>query len=169
MLSVKGIWVPKRLYIPPSTLLLLWNLGLISHLFAESPPKVRLVGGPHRCEGRVEVELNGQWGTVCDDGWDLKDVAVVCRELNCGAARKTPRGAKYKPAAPKEQKVLIQDVNCNGMEGTLSECEQNEDVFNCPHEEDAGVQCEGKYRGLKEHLPVAYSPCDHPVNLYFLS
>ncbi|MEJ1277691.1 CD5 antigen-like [Cricetulus griseus] len=115
------------------------------NLMLESPPKVRLVGGPHRCEGRVEVELNGQWGTVCDDGWDLKDVAVVCRELNCGAARKTPRGAKYKPAAPKEQKVLIQDVNCNGMEGTLSECEQNEDVFNCPHEEDAGVQCEDPF------------------------
>lgn len=103
---------------------------------------MRLIGGPHRCEGRVELELNGQWGTVCDDGWDLTDVAVVCRELNCGAANKTLSGTLYKPAAPENQRVLIQDVNCNGMEDALSECEQNEDVFNCPHSEDAGARCE---------------------------
>ncbi|KAL6080814.1 hypothetical protein STEG23_023823 [Scotinomys teguina] len=108
----------------------------------ESPSKVRLVGGAHRCEGRVEVERNGQWGTVCDDGWDMNDVAVVCRELNCGAANKTQSGISYKPPAPEEQKVLVQDVNCNGMEDTLSQCEQDDDVYNCPHTEDAGARCE---------------------------
>lgn len=108
----------------------------------ESSSRVRLVGGPHRCEGRVEVERNGQWGTVCDDGWDLNDVAVVCRELGCGAAKKTPSGELYGPLTEKGQSVLIQLVACNGMEDTLDQCEQDEDVFDCPHKEDAGALCE---------------------------
>ncbi|XP_004447412.1 CD5 antigen-like [Dasypus novemcinctus] len=108
----------------------------------ESSSSVRLVRGPHHCEGRVEVKRNGQWGTVCDDGWDLTDVAVVCRELGCGAANGTPSGTLYKPLAEENQPVHIQDVDCNGMEDTLAQCVQDDDVFNCFHNEDAGASCE---------------------------
>ena len=42
---------------------------------------VRLRGGRHYREGRVEICRNQQWGGVCDDLWDERDSAVVCRQL----------------------------------------------------------------------------------------
>ena len=41
---------------------------------------IRLADGDEG-SGRVEVCLDGYWGTVCDDGWDSNDATTVCRQL----------------------------------------------------------------------------------------
>ena len=46
-----------------------------------SPGDIRLVNGSRDTEGRLEICYNGDWGTVCDEGWDDVDAAVACREL----------------------------------------------------------------------------------------
>ena len=43
--------------------------------------EVRLVDGTSESNGRVEVCRHNVWGTVCDNGWDLKDATVVCNQL----------------------------------------------------------------------------------------
>jgi len=47
---------------------------------------VRLVGGPTKHEGRLEVLHNATWGTVCDDSFDDVDARVACFSLGYGFA-----------------------------------------------------------------------------------
>ena len=42
---------------------------------------LRLTGGSNEYEGRVEICMNGVWGSICDYGWDSIDASVVCKQL----------------------------------------------------------------------------------------
>uniref|UniRef100_A0A8C9FWX7 Soluble scavenger receptor cysteine-rich domain-containing protein SSC5D n=1 Tax=Pavo cristatus TaxID=9049 RepID=A0A8C9FWX7_PAVCR len=100
---------------------------------------LRLVNGSNRCSGRVEVLHNQQWGTVCDNGWDLNDAEVVCQQLGCGAAVSAPGSAHFGEGF---NPIWLEDVECTGMEGALSECRSRKGKpSKCNHGEDAGVVC----------------------------
>ena len=42
---------------------------------------MRLRGSSLQYRGRVEICVNGVWGTVCDNYWDSTDASVVCNQL----------------------------------------------------------------------------------------
>ncbi|XP_053118565.1 soluble scavenger receptor cysteine-rich domain-containing protein SSC5D-like isoform X2 [Hemicordylus capensis] len=120
--------------------------------------QIRLVGGPGSCAGRLEVLYKDQWGTVCDDGWDLLDAAVVCRELGCGAPLLSTGNARYGPGTGP---IWLDDVNCTGAETTLWHCHaQPWGQHNCNHHEDASIICTGRWKALS--LPKPASDSDVP-------
>ena len=49
---------------------------------------LRVVGGERESEGRVEICVEGFWGTVRDSGWDQREALVVCRQSGFGTRGK---------------------------------------------------------------------------------
>lgn len=58
---------------------------------------MRLVNGASASEGRVEIFYRGQWGTVCDNLWNLLDAQVVCRALGFENATQALGRAAFGP------------------------------------------------------------------------
>ena len=102
-------------------------------------PVVRLADGPNIYEGRVEVYYNGEWGTVCDDDWDLNDAQVVCRQLGFGPPITVWDKAFYGEGSGQ---IWLDDLACVGTELTIEDCSHRGwGIENCGHLEDAGVKC----------------------------
>ncbi|XP_061556657.1 galectin-3-binding protein A-like isoform X1 [Phycodurus eques] len=113
--------------------------------FTAKPPEaqegaMRLSGSERPWEGRVEVYHNDRWGTVCDDGWDMAEAQVVCRQLNFPGAKSVVVGKNYRQASGP---IWLDDVKCDGTEMSLFACRtENWGVTDCTHKEDVGVICE---------------------------
>ena len=45
--------------------------------------------------GRAEVRRNGEWGTICDNGFDELEGNIICRRLGYGTVKKIVRRAGY--------------------------------------------------------------------------
>ncbi|XP_062433669.1 T-cell differentiation antigen CD6 [Rhea pennata] len=101
------------------------------------PHRLRLAGGRSHCEGRVEMEQAGEWGTVCDDAWDPADANVVCHQLRCGWALHARDNASFGRGSGL---ILRDDVSCEGHEDHLWDCPATQ-KHDCSHKEDAGVVC----------------------------
>lgn len=105
---------------------------------------LRLVNGTDRCSGRVEMFHDGQWGTVCDDDWDIREGEVVCRAMDCGSPQMVTSMAYFGQG---EGHIWLDDVFCLGNETSLVHCTHPSfGENNCGHGEDAGVICSANLR-----------------------
>ncbi|ESO86370.1 hypothetical protein LOTGIDRAFT_129408, partial [Lottia gigantea] len=105
---------------------------------------VRLAGGADGSQGRVEIQHAGEWGTVCDDGFDDNAAKVVCRQLNFKNVIAVPLTSAYftNGTGDPSKKILLDDVKCTGNETGLGVClHKGWGTTNCQHSEDAGVMC----------------------------
>ena len=52
--------------------------------------EIRIIASYYEQFGRVEVCINGTWGTICSDFWDDNDASVICSQLGYSS-----RGTSY--------------------------------------------------------------------------
>lgn len=111
---------------------------------SEGEGDVRLTGGDSYLTGTVEIYHNFLWGTVCDDGWDIHDAYVVCRQLGLGPALRSHDRAYFGTGT---EPISLDEVACLGTEYRLDQC-QHSGWYNhdCDLNEAAGVEC--SYRKL---------------------
>ena len=90
----------------------------------------------------MEVNYNGEWGTVCDDGWSSIDASVVCRQLGFGTSGRSYSRAYFGQGSGP---IWLDSVTCTGTESTLASCGHLGlgITRSCTRSEDAGVSCYG--------------------------
>ena len=114
---------------------------------------VRLVGGLSDAEGRVEINYQGTWGTVCNDSsWGLNDAMVVCGML--GYTSVLAAHVKYGQGSGT---VWMSNLACTGSESSISECPHiGWGETSCSHSQDAGVTCGRKYSSTPSGIVYCY-------------
>ncbi|XP_025081993.1 protein bark beetle-like [Pomacea canaliculata] len=102
---------------------------------------VRLVDGRWPSEGRLEVKVDGAWGTVCDDDFTVQAATVVCRMLQIHSTSPVllKMGTNFPPGTGL---ILLDDVRCEGNEASIFSCNHSPVGHNnCDHREDVGLSC----------------------------
>jgi len=99
--------------------------------------ELRLVGGSGS-KGRLEVNYNGSWGTVCDSGFTETSARVVCYSLGYG---RTGRFIKNIHGAG-NGRIWLDNVQCNGQESHIAQCRHSGwGHHNCSHSDDVSISC----------------------------
>lgn len=101
------------------------------------------MGGFSALEGRVELCLNGVWGTICDNFWSNLDATVVCNQLSLGVTDAIAiQGARFGPGVGR---IFLNNMFCSGNEGFLTDCTYSLPPMDgsCTHAQDASVRCSG--------------------------
>ena len=90
----------------------------------------------------MEVYYNGEWGAVCDYGWDQHDANVLCRQLGFETAILSDFGQS--PAA----NIFLENVICSHSDTVLASCGHYgvKRKVNCRSQHKvAGVKCQGAH------------------------
>ena len=93
-------------------------------------------------KGNVQIFHDGQWGTICDDEWDLYEAQIACKTLGFPGAKRPTHSSQFGYGL---KKIWMDNLYCYGTEDSLPECRfDGWGANDCEQTEAAGVQCKRK-------------------------
>ncbi|XP_034826785.1 protein bark beetle isoform X2 [Maniola hyperantus] len=115
---------------------------------------IRLLGGRTPHEGRLQVRIDGKWGTVCNYGWNIVNAALVCNQVGLAL---NPDDWFLEPieipSAGMTEDIILSNVDCSEFDNDITKCraETIESFENsCTHDNDVGVRCyETSWAGVR--------------------
>ncbi|CAH2236667.1 jg20886 [Pararge aegeria aegeria] len=115
---------------------------------------IRLLGGRTPHEGRLQVRIDGKWGTVCNYGWNIQNAALVCNQVGLAL---NPSDWFLEPieipSAGMTEDIILSNVDCTEFDNDITKCraETVESFENsCTHDNDVGVRCyETSWAGVR--------------------
>ena len=135
-----------------------YNVVCLFYNICFSGKSDRRSSGGSASAGKVEIQYQGQWGTVCEGGWDKNDAHVICRMLGYKAAD----AAIVSIEGETSRRMLIYNVGCSGNEKSIAECSHNgwwKVASWCDNRFNAGVVCQTG-GGKKDKYLLHYNRTD---------
>ena len=127
---------------------------------------VRLTGGSEPRRGILEIFVNGQWGTVCDDSFGKIEADAACKQLGYGNSDSYSSRQSGTSSAP----IWMDDVYCiPRATSRLADCQTTSSNYpftsglhwgkhNCVHAEDVEIVCFHGGRFIEKVLKYLYQP-----------
>lgn len=122
---------------------------------AEGPTiPVKLVGGRDEMEGRLMVYKDGDWGTVCNHGWNQDAAAIVCHQMGYVL---NPEDWYLEPGVMppdgQDARIILSNIQCDEFDTDITQC-KGDDAWelenSCTHGEDVGIRCyPGTWAGIR--------------------
>ncbi|KAF1390871.1 hypothetical protein PFLUV_G00062580 [Perca fluviatilis] len=91
----------------------------VAYVVCADSISVKLLDGPGKCAGRVEVQHEGKWHRVNQAEWKGTNSDTVCKQLNCGSRRVLTTPEKFSQGS---NDFLRKTVKCNPDAKHISEC-----------------------------------------------
>ncbi|KAF0300654.1 Protein bark beetle [Amphibalanus amphitrite] len=120
---------------------------------------VRLVGGRTEREGRLQVLIDNEWGTVCSRGWSILNAALVCRQMGWVLNPLDWQMTRTEmPLEGLDSRVMMSSVSCAPTDLDVTRCRHEsaaELEHTCPHEMDVALRCyDVSWAGVRFGLPA---------------
>ncbi|XP_076082605.1 uncharacterized protein LOC143053703 [Mytilus galloprovincialis] len=130
-----------------------------SNTTSHSNIEIRLVNGSNCLEGRVEININGVWGTISTSSFTYREAGVICKQLGFRGQAAYPLLYGYFGQADSTVPVWYTYLYCYTGALRLEDCSRSKYGAG-NHYQDVGVRCE---TGTSEYS------CSFNYNCHFLS